>query len=110
MERIDTKISDVIESDYNSGESRISKTGGGQPSVWGKNLLFGKIFAENWPKTRMHSSMMRTVRSSSRLPRWGVSSKREGVCLGGVCSEGCIPACTEADTPRPVDRILDTRL
>ena len=22
---------------------------------------------------------------------------------------GCIPACTEADTPPPVDRILDTR-
>ena len=38
-----------------------------------------------------------------------------GVCLGGsargglLWGGGCIPACTEADTP-PVDRILDTRL
>ena len=54
------------------------------------------------------------------LPR-GVSAPR-GVCsqggllLGGVCSGGCllqggcIPACTEADTLPPEDRILDTRL
>ena len=70
----------------------------------------------------MHSSRMRTVRSSGRLsgggsaPR-GVSAPRgRGVCSGGlsapggVCSRrgvsalgGGIPACTEADTPR-VDR------
>ena len=47
-----------------------------------------------------------------------------GVCSGGclllgdVCSwgvsapalGGCIPACTEADPPTPLERILDTRL
>ena len=49
-------------------------------------------------ETRMHSSRMRTFRSSSRLL----------VGSGGVCPGGCIPACTEADTP--LDRILDTRL
>ena len=52
--------------------------------------------------TRMHSSRMRTVRSSSRLLGGGI------VCTWGVCSGGCqllgwgrggIPACTEADTP-----------
>ena len=65
---------------------------------------------------------------------WGVSAPGECVCSrGGVCSlggsacsgewgvvcllqgcvsapGGCIPACTEADTLPPVDRILDTRL
>ena len=29
-----------------------------------------------------------------------------GVCPRGVCSGGCIPVCTEADTP-PVDRMTD---
>ena len=29
---------------------------------------------------------------------------------GGVSVRGCIPACTEADPPCPMDRILDTRL
>ena len=39
----------------------------------------------------------------------GVSAPGGGLVPGGgVCSWGCIPACTEADTP-PVDRILDTR-
>ena len=51
--------------------------------------------------TRMHSSRMRTVGSSSRLVvamLWG------GICLPG----GCLPwGCTP---PPPVDRILDTRL
>ena len=55
-------------------------------------------------ETRMHSSRMRTVRSSGCISG--------GVCLllgGGVCFwGGClflggvsIPACTEADTPSP---------
>ena len=66
----------------------------------------------------MHSSMMRTVHSSSRLlgggvSEWGVSAQG-GVCQGGCLPRGClprgwcIPACTEADTP--MDRILDTHL
>ena len=45
-----------------------------------------------------------------------VSAPGGGVCyLGGSGPGvggggwGCIPACTEADTPPPVDRILDTR-
>ena len=61
-------------------------------------------------KTRMHSSRMRTVRSSERISRgvsapWGVSALG-GVCPGGCLLGGGIPACTEADTPTlaPVDR------
>ena len=74
-------------------------------------------------ETRMHSSRMRTVRSSSHvylsmhwaggcLPRQdggrlpGVVSAQEGVCSRGVSAPGgsaprgvCIPACTEADPP-----------
>ena len=57
----------------------------------------------------MHSSRMRTVRCSSRLLGEGVSV---GGCLprgkGVMSVQGCIPACTEADTP--MDRIFDTRL
>ena len=56
-------------------------------------------------QTRMHSSRMRTGRSltvcQSVLPGGG------GVCSqGGVCSHGRggIPACTEADTPPPVQK------
>ena len=39
------------------------------------------------------------------------SAGGRGWCLPrGVSAQGeCIPACTEADTPDPVDRILDTR-
>ena len=44
--------------------------------------------------TRMHSSRMRTVRSSSRLLLGGGVSVPGESALGG-----CIPACTEADTP-----------
>ena len=88
----------------------------------------------------MHSSRMRTGHSltvcCSLLPGgvpgpggcllWGLVSGPEGCLLwgvsgpggclfrgsglGAVCSRGCIPACTEADTLPPVDRILDTRL
>ena len=75
-------------------------------------------------QTRMHSSRMRTVRSSSHVypsMHWGCASQQSlgrgvvcpGGCLprgvsaywgylpiGGVCPEGvCIPACTGADTP-----------
>ena len=72
----------------------------------------------------MHSSRMRTVRSSGRLSRgvyvpggcllWGVSapgrvSAARGVCSwGDVCSVGVsalgggIPACIKADTPIPL--------
>ena len=83
--------------------------------------------------TRMHSSRMRTVRGSSRLlggvcpemSAWEVSAGGclprgeggvypgvRGVSVWGGCLPGgvCIPACTEADNPSPVDRILDTRL
>ena len=50
--------------------------------------------------TRMYSSRMPTVRSSSSLLGGG-----EGVCPGGCLPGGClprgvcIPACSEADTP-----------
>ena len=43
----------------------------------------------------MHSSKMRTVRSSGRLPGGVVVSARGGVCPGGMC----IPACAGEDTP-----------
>ena len=72
------------------------------------------------PLTRMHSSRLRTVRSSSHL--LGEGGRGGGVCpgsvcpgsvcpgglcvcpegclpTGGVCPGGCIPACTGADTP-----------
>ena len=77
-------------------------------------------------RTRMHSSRMRTGRSLTvccSLRGGGVSAPRGVSALGGggVCSwgclvpggsapGGCIPACTEADTLPPMDRILDTRL
>ena len=35
-----------------SGGSRISQKAGGNPSVWGKHLLFGKIFAQNCTKMK----------------------------------------------------------
>ena len=95
----------------------------------------------------MHSSRMRTVRSSSHVypsMHWaggcvsqnargrgmsadggvcpgemsaqGVSAQGD-VCPGGVCQGdvrrggclpvGCNPACTEADTPPPVNRMTD---
>ena len=51
----------------------------------------------------MHSSRMRTVRSSGRISG-GVSSGGGGVCSGGgLLPWGGIPACTEAETPS-VDR------
>ena len=54
----------------------------------------------------MYSSRMRTARSLPISP----SMHCAGGCLLwlGVCSGG-IPACNGADTPLPVDRILDTR-
>ena len=71
-------------------------------------------------KTRMHSSRMRAVRSSSHVYRsmhWaggclhrGVSAKRgmlREVSAWGVSAQGvCIPACTGA-APPPVDRMTD---
>ena len=113
-------------------------------------------FPENILKTRMHSSRMRTVRSSGHLSggsvcvgvsapevgglRWGgvclllEGSAPGGVCCRGVCSQGrgvcswgsvcsrgggcllpgasalggCIPPCTEADTPYPPCGQTDT--
>ena len=47
-------------------------------------------------KTRMHSSRMRTVHSSSRLLGGGLSAAGGCLLLGGG---GGIPACTEADPP-----------
>ena len=81
--------------------------------------------------TRMHSSRMRNVRCSSRLPGGGVSAYPGGVCLpggvwlpGDVCLGGrgrCLPrrvsiclggVCLPRGvyTSLFVDRILDTRL
>ena len=81
-------------------------------------------------RTRLHSSRMHTARlltvSSSMHYAAGGWSAPRGVLSalgdGGVCSRGVsapqevccsrggggIPACTEADPPPPVDRILDT--
>ena len=59
-----------------------------------------RILLERILVTRKHSSRMNTVHCSGR--RWG------GGCLPGRGL--CIPACTEADPPPPVDRILETRL
>ena len=55
--------------------------GGGANS---RGMRPGDIFTKNCMKTRMHSSRMRTVRSSSRL-------------LGGVC----LSACWDAHPPGP---------
>ena len=62
--------------------------------------------------TRMHSSRMRTVCSSSRLFGVGVCPER-GVCLG-VSSRGCLPigGCVYSSMhwgrhPPPVDRMTD---
>ena len=41
--------------------------------------------------------------------RRGGEVSSQGVCVC-VCVCACVPACTEADTPPPVDRILNTRL
>ena len=80
-----------------------------------------KEFRRIQNQNKMHSSRMRTVRSSGRISRGGVSAP--GGCLlpGGVCSQGgCLlpwgvsapgvsapggcgnPASTEADTPSPL--------
>ena len=54
-------------------------------------------------KTRMHSSRMRTGRSLTIC--WKLLSGGGGVCSrGGLFPGEYIPACTEADTPPPVDR------
>ena len=82
--------------------------------IWKIQINCPKNF-NSWTKilTRMHSSRMRTVRSSSRL-LGGVCSM--GVCSGGCLLRGCllwvgwllqgggIPACTEADPHPRVDR------
>ena len=54
----------------------------------------------------MHSSRMRTVRCSSRLPGLSVQG---GVCPGGVCpgwgvvcSGGCLPQCMLGHTSPPL--------
>ena len=60
--------------------------------------------------TRMHSSRMRTVRSSSRLLGGGICPREGGLPKGGVCPGGCvscIPVCNGANTPPPVDRMTD---
>ena len=61
----------------------------------------------------MHTARLLTVSPSMHCARGG------GCLLWGVCSWGCllpgggggggISACTDADTPPPVNRILDTR-
>ena len=62
---------------------------------WLSNANFNTL------NTRMHSSRMRTVRSSGAV-EGGVSQHALG---GGVCPGGCLPsACW--DTP-PVDRMTD---
>ena len=43
-----------------------------------------------YPKTRMNSSRIRTVRCSRRLPRGGVVWRGGGL-PGGVCPGGCLP-------------------
>ena len=51
----------------------------------------------------MHSSRMRTVRSSSRLLGGGAVSVRGGVCLGGCMSaQGGLPGGVSALGPRGV--------
>ena len=51
-------------------------------------------------ETRMHSSRMRTVRSSSRL-------LGGGVCPDGCLARGCIAACTRIDTPLWTEWLTD---
>ena len=55
-----------------------------------EKLTFVVTIVSDITKTRMHSSRMRTVRSSSRLPGEGVSAPvHAAICLpgggGGVC-------------------------
>ena len=63
-----------------------------------KIILRWKLMSKTICKTRMHSSRMRTVRSSDRISGGGCLLR--GVSAPGwvVCG---IPACTEADTPPP---------
>ena len=56
--------------------------------------------------TRMHSSKVGTDRSSSRLLGRGVSAPGVSAPRGCLLQGGCIPACTEADTPT-VNRMTD---
>ena len=68
--------------------------------------------------TRMHSSRMRTVRSSSHVypsMHWELCipacTGRGGVCLGGVCPGGVCPGGVSQhalrQTPLPMDRMTD---
>ena len=55
----------------------------------GRQPIMRPNFPENCLKTRMHSSRMRTVRSSGRIS--GVSALGGGCLLwGGVCSRRCL--------------------
>ena len=82
---------------------QLYKTGNqGSHSIW-----------ETWKNTgtRMHSSRMRTVRSSSRLPRgvsdWGVSDRGGSAQKGSVCpGVSVLGGCLPGGTP-PVDRMTD---
>ena len=140
-----TLTSDWSVNGFISGGSRIL------PEQGVLTDYLAKCLAENYMKTRMHSSRMRTGRSltvcCSLFPggclvrgvcSWGSvclvrlggtwsggvpgrGGAWTGGCLlwgdllpggsargvsapGGVCARGGIPACTEADTPPPVDR------
>ena len=68
-------------------------------------LNISSNFQKSISKTRIHSSRMRTIRSSHLLGGGGllrgVCGGERGVCPGEVSTHGgvCIPACTEADTP-----------
>ena len=69
----------------------------------GSGLSQGKS-SKHWKTqgTRMHSSRMRTVRSSSRVypsMEWAWGCVSQHAVDGGCVPGGCIPACTEADPP-----------
>ena len=77
--------------------------------MFGRNALSSncvknpvKYYKMTTERTRMHSSMMRTVRYNGGVcpgggclrrgvSAWGGVSSGRGVCPGGVCLEGCLP-------------------
>ena len=71
----------------------------------------GGVWSGGWCLLRGGVCSQRGVGSAPRGGAWSrgvpgpggmvVSGPGGGVCSGGVCSQGGIPVCTEADTPPP---------
>ena len=81
-------------------------------------LMHHVVFRKKWYK--QESIPVGCVPSAAVAICWGWESAQGdvcpgvsawgGVCPGGCLSRGCIPACTEADTPPPVNRMTDRQV